>query len=120
MSRPLRMFTVILALMVLALGAVAKRKAPKPVAPVVANGVRYCAVMNGEDESVAAVDAASGKELWRVKVFHNQIDPSLERDVQDVFITDLTLQGATLLVKDEKARVFSIDLKTRTVKELKY
>jgi hypothetical protein len=113
------MFAVILTLVLVA-SADAKRKAPNPVTPVVANGVRYSAVMNGRDESVSAVDAVSGRELWRATVFHNQYDPSLENDVQDVFITDLALQGVTLLVKDEKSRMFSIDLKTRTVKELKY
>jgi len=50
-------------------------------------------------------------------VYRNTIDPLLERDVQDVFITDLELQGQTLLVEDEKSRCFSINLKTNTVRQ---
>jgi len=95
----------------------AKRLAPKPVAPVISGGIRYSAGGNGTDQYVVATDLASGHELWRVKVFHVHIDPWMERDVQDVFITDLKLVDNTLFVRDEKSRCYSIDLAGRQVRK---
>ena len=91
--------------------AFAKRLPPKPVAPVVANGIRYAVGGDGRDQYVVATDNSSGKELWKAKVFHTEIKPWMEEDVQEVFITDLKLMGNALFVRDEKARCYSVDLK---------
>ena len=53
------------------------------------------------------------KELWRVKVFHTRIKFWMEEDVQWVFITDLKLADEVLLVRDEKARCYAIDIATK-------
>ena len=94
----------------------AKRAAPKPVSPVISGGIRYSAEGNGIDEYVVATDASSGKKLWKVEVFHNEIDPSLEEDVQAVFITNLKLAGNSLSIRDEKSRCYSLDLSTKHVR----
>lgn len=95
--------------------AAAKRAAPKPVTPVISGAIRYSAEGNGLDEYVVAADASNGKELWRVRVFHNEIDPTLEEDVQAVFITNLKLMGNSLSIRDEKSRCYSLDLATKRV-----
>jgi len=95
--------------------AAAKRLPPKPVSPVISDGIRYTAEGDGRDQYVVAADAGSGRVLWKVKVFHNVIKFWMEEDVQWVFITDLKLVDNTLLVRDEDARCYSVELKTRAV-----
>jgi hypothetical protein len=96
--------------------ASAKQGAPKPAPPVEYKGVTYSAPNNyGMINYVLASDS-TGKELFRIKVFEMAIDPNLEEDVQWVFITDLTLTGGSLQVKDEKGRCYVINLHTKAVK----
>jgi hypothetical protein len=96
----------------------AKRLAPKPVAPVVAEGVKYSADGDGIDAYVVATDTATGKEIWKVRVFHTYTKPRTEQDVQYVFITHLTLANKALLVRDERARCYEIGLRKHNVKNL--
>lgn len=98
-----------------AVSSLAKRAQPKPVTPLVVDGVRYAAEGNGVDEYVVASDASSGKALWKARVAHNDHDPRLEQDVQDVHITDLKAAKGAVLVRDEKSRCYSIDLLTKRV-----
>ena len=96
----------------------AKRAAPKPVAPVIQNGVRYSAPNdNGTIGHVVASDVRSGKTLWDIKIFQVEIEPKLEEDVQWVFITDLRLVGNSLRVRNEKSRCYNLDLTTKKVKK---
>lgn len=101
----------------LATQAVAKRIPPKPVSPVVSNGIKYTAEGDARDQYVVAADASSGKVLWRVKVFHNHIKFWMDVDVQWVYITDLKLGNDSLLVRDERSRCYSIDLTKRRVRK---
>ena len=95
----------------------AKRVPPKDVPPVVVNSTRYSVNGDGRDSYVVATDVPSGKELWRVKVFHTRIEFWRgEEDNQWVFIGDLKSPGNSLLVRDERNRCYSIDLDTRHVK----
>jgi len=92
--------------------AIAKIPPQKPVLPVESNGVRYTA----EDrEYVAATDLATGKQLWKVRIFHTHIKPWLEPDVQFVFIKELKLVGGSLFVRDGKARCYAIGLRNHRV-----
>ncbi len=97
--------------------AVAKRVPPKPVSPVISGGIRYSAEGNGRDQYVVAADVSSGKVLWKVKVFHNNINFELEEDVQHIFITDLKLVDNSLFVRDEALRCYSTDLGGKGVKK---
>jgi hypothetical protein len=97
--------------------AIAKIAPLKPVAPVEANGVRYSADGDGRDQFVVATDTATGKEIWRVKVFHTHVKFWIEEDVQWVFITDLRLVDNVLFVRDGKARCYSVDVKTHRVRK---
>lgn len=99
----------------LTVNAAAKRVPPKPVSPVTSGGVRYSAEGDGRDQYVVAVDATSGNELWKVKVFHNRVKFWVEEDVQWVFITNLKLAYKLLLVRDERSRCYAVDLTKKRV-----
>jgi hypothetical protein len=60
----------------------AKRIPPKPVVPITANGVQYDAAGDGRNQYVVATDLSTGKQLWKVKVFHTRIKFWVEEDVQ--------------------------------------
>lgn len=98
----------------------AKRAGPKPVPPVVHDGVKYVALnANGREGTVEARDEKTGKKLWSAVIYKVKIDPRLEEDVQWVFITALERQDNSLLVTSEKGARFKLDLKTRNVETVK-
>jgi len=97
----------------------AKRGAPPKVEAVVYEGIRYTAPNdNGQVVSIEAYDAASGKKLWAKEIFRNKIDPSLEADVQWVFIKALVVRNGNLLIINEKDRKYVLDLKSLSVKSI--
>jgi hypothetical protein len=79
--------------------------------------VEYSATGNGKDGFVIATDLSMRKQLWRVKVFHYRTKFGVEEDVQWVYITNLKLTDGLLLVRDEKARCYAVDVKSKHVKE---
>lgn len=95
----------------------AKRVAPKPVAAVIVNGVRYSAPAEFMGY-VIATDAYTQKELWRKLIYSIDTDPALEPDVQEVFVTSLALHGAQLLITNERGENYLLDLATRSVTRL--
>lgn len=98
----------------------AKRAAPKPVAPVVHDGVKYVAPnVNGREGKVEARSEKTGEKLWDAVIYTVKIDPNLEADVQWVFITALAVRDGKLLVTNEKGEQYVIDLKTRKVETVK-
>ena len=108
--------------------AFAKRPAPTPVTPIAHRGMIYSAPSFIQDHSgkplpgggyIEAHDAKTRKLLWRLRIYKTQYDPRLETDVQDVFITRLSLKDDTLIVADEKNRRFRLDLGTRRVTRIK-
>jgi hypothetical protein len=103
----------------------AKRRAPQ-AKPVVHKGVRYEQMRDpasqGFDQGggvVAAIDVASGKQLWAVQVYKVTYDPREERDAQEIYLEDLRVDAKadTLVVRDERGRRFAIGLKDRVVRE---
>jgi hypothetical protein len=97
----------------------AKRAAPKPVAPVVHNGVKFVAPnLDGCEGKIEAINESNGKKLWDVVIYRIKIDPHLEKDVQWVFITKLAIRQNTLQVTTEKNEQFNLDLTTRKVEKV--
>ncbi len=92
----------------------AKRSAPADVAPIVIKGVEYSAPHDAMG-FVVVKGISSGKELWRVRIYEVRVNPELERDVQDVFITALVAKDDTLLITNERGEKYALDLKTRKV-----
>lgn len=107
----------------LAANVLAKRVAPEEVPPVATDKAVFSVphfpegdrVQNGG--VVEARDPKTKKLLWQVQVYKTEYDKALEKDVQDVFIKSLTLDKAhmVLIMSDEKARVFVLNLATKRV-----
>lgn len=100
--------------------ASAKRLPPPQVVSINAGGVEYSVpqdrVFSGQlGGFIEAKDQSSHLLKWRKQVYHTSYNSDLERDIQDVFITSLTLSGKTLMVRDEKSRVFCLDTDTQWV-----
>jgi outer membrane protein assembly factor BamB len=118
MNRQRLLFRVLVFSAFFSVFAVAKRVAPKDVPPIISDGMRYSATGDGRNSFVVATDAATGKALWKVKVFHTQIKFWRgEEDNQWLFISDMKLAANSILVRDEKSRCYSISLSTKRVKK---
>ena len=114
-SRHRAVFAAALCVVAFVTGAAnAKRTVPGSVEPVTVHGVTYSAPATAMG-FVVAFDASSGRELWRQRIYQVRVDPSLERDVQDVFITSLTLRGGSLVIANEHGERYALDLATRKV-----
>lgn len=103
----------------------AKRVPPAKVAPVTIGNLRFEAIHWGKARGlgqnggyIAAIDPASGKEAWTLKVYDVAYEPELEGDVQDIFIASMskTLFGGKLNITDERGRAYVVDPATRTVR----
>jgi hypothetical protein len=94
----------------------AKRLAPRQVPPVAHDNITY------EKHGMSTVVAKdkNSQELWRVQVYDVQYNNKLERDVQDIHIKELKLDDKKekLLIKDEKNRNYSLDIRTQAVIKL--
>ena len=116
MSR-LVLFFVAVALFLPSL-ALAKRVAPEKVEPVIYKGVRYVAPNDdGRRAYIEAWDIQTNKRLWDLTIFTNRIDPTLEEDVQWVFIKVLNIRDGVLVVTSERDKIYRVDLKTKTVRQ---
>jgi len=101
-----------------------KRRGPAAVEPVSKDGLKYVVVPWGKTRGlpqnggyIAAVDEATGREVWLLRVYNVEYDSNMEKDKQDVFITHMRLEKNTdrLLIEDEMGRCFSVNLKSRCV-----
>ena len=113
-----RFSIVVLLVMSTALNSSAKRVAPKPVQPVVRDGVEYSATGDGKSAYIAAKGWPTGNQLWTVRVFkiHTHWWRG-EEDIQWVYISDIKVAGNALLIRDERARCYRADLENRKVKK---
>jgi hypothetical protein len=107
-----------LALSTSAAVAFAKRAAPKPVPPVVANGTRFTAPHNSMG-FVVATDIRNGDTLWSRQIYVVKINRAVEGDVQACFITSLKLNSTKLIVTNESGNEYALDLRTLDVRPLK-
>jgi len=121
------MIRIVLAIfLVFASVAVAKRIGPAEVKPINFEGITYSVPPFINDDSkqnggfLEARDS-KGQLLWRVQIYKTIYNPILEQDVQDIFITTLSLDKLHkfLLMSDEKQRTFAVDLSTKKVSRLK-
>lgn len=106
--------------------AEAKRVPPKDVEPVIYKDIKYIApyfkIINKEVRRcgyVEAWDLKTNKKLWDIQVYKIDYDPILEQDVQDIFITSLTIKNERLVVVNERNEIYEIDLKTKTISKIK-
>jgi hypothetical protein len=114
MSRFVLIF-VALALLLPSL-ALGKRVAPAKLEPVIYQGVRYIAPNDdGRRAYIEARDIQTNKKLWDLTIFTNRIDPTLEEDVQWIFINALNIRDGALIVTSERDKIYRVDLKTKAV-----
>jgi hypothetical protein len=101
-----------------------KREGPDPVAPLVVGNVRYevphwIDQMGGQQNGgfLVAYDLATNERLWVLQVYETAYDPQRERDVQDVFITRLSLgdKDGELQVEDEDGHKYLVNIHGLTV-----
>jgi outer membrane protein assembly factor BamB len=95
----------------------AKRSAPELVHPIVVGSIEYSSP-GWPVGFIIATDTRTRREIWRKRIYRVRIDPALERDVQDVFITSLTIADGTLFITDERGRRYALELTTRRVTRL--
>lgn len=102
----------------------AKRMSPAPVPPVVYEGLRFEApahvIVDGQHRSggyVEVFDEKTNRLLYVIKVYEVKSDKELERDVQDVFITCLSVHDKQLVVLQELGLAYLVDLKTFEVSQ---
>jgi hypothetical protein len=121
MKTALRISALIIALLVCtAVSASAKRGTPKPVVPVVKDGIEYSAPLSREG-FVVATWVKSKREIWsrQVYVIKHEYKVGLEQDVQSSFITDLKFQNSKLQITNEDGGEFEVDPDSLTVRVLK-
>jgi hypothetical protein len=102
------------ALLLPAARVAAKRSAPEPVHPIVVGSIEYSSP-GWPIGFIIATDTRTRREIWRKRIYRVTIDRALERDVQDVFITSLTLERGNLFITDERGRRYALELTTHSV-----
>ena len=103
-----------LAFLLLSSAVFAKRVAPKEVTVVERDGIEYSAPTD-QKGFVVAKDKASGTILWSRQVYVIWFDLSLEKDVQDCFVTSLAFSGAELVIRNEAGHDYRLNLETLEV-----
>ncbi|QQS04353.1 MAG: hypothetical protein IPK50_18995 [Fibrobacterota bacterium] len=126
---PIRFAIFLMVFILLPLSAVnGFRSPPKPVTPVVLDGVQYSSPhFNLIDQKsvrggvIEARKEATKELLWRIRIYKTFYFPLMEEDGSDVFIVSLCVfsDAKLLLVKDENGRVFSLDLVSKDINRIK-
>jgi hypothetical protein len=112
--------------------ALAKRAEPKPVPALISGNIKYIApdvlpnhrsiygksTCSEKSMCVEARNKKTGKLLWQAEVYPIEIDPTVELDVQYVYITSLKIERGQLIVKNESGQIFMVDLKTHKVTKI--
>ncbi len=106
-----------------ATGKAQKRVAPPDVPPVTVGTLSIEALPWGRERGlgqnggyVAAIDPATGAELWTLKIYDVPYDGIMEEDVQDVFIASMRALGeGRVEIVDEDGRRYVLDVAARRV-----
>ncbi len=86
---------------------------PWEVEPVVHEGVRYSTASLGVNQKggwVVARAADDERLLWCKRLYTTHYSPTMDRQSQHVFITSLQVEGDKLVVEDELARRFEVNI----------
>lgn len=107
------------------MGIAPKRIGPSEVVPVQDATRRFEVIHWGRERGlgqnggyIAATDL-DGREPWILKVYDVNYDPSLEEDVQDVFIVSMVRAGPDALeIEDERGRRYLVNVATCAVRRV--
>ena len=103
----------------------ASRPPPPEVPPVEWGGIRYQQDLEGPPRQrdqgfgyLQALDIASGRVLWELKVYTVKTQPGLEADVQEVYFSRMARVAGRdeLEIENEIGQRFMVDVKARTVR----
>lgn len=103
----------------------AKRSVPPDVKPVfykktwnVPESLTLEIAFYAPHEKMGVVTARDPKDnhiLWEQKIYQISYNPFLEKDVQDVFITNLEIKGDSLVVTNEKKERYKLNILSKEV-----
>lgn len=99
-----------------ALGIKAKRLAPKKINSVVHEGKEY--IVNNSKPGTILIKDLNFKTSKEVTIYSIQYNPTLEKDVQDVFIKNIKLQDSSLYIKNEHNELYLLNLNTNGVTKI--
>ncbi len=114
----------IILLLCLTQGVFAKRLAPAEVESVTYDGVVYSVLkwgkVKGLDQNggyLIAKDKKTKKVLWQKRIYKIKYSKQLETDIQDIFITKLSLSDdkKDLVINNERGETYHLNLKTKEV-----
>ena len=112
-----RYFATVVLMLLAGPGIFAKRVHPPKVTPITKDGITYTATGDGKTACVVASDANTGKELWKAKIYHVHINPFIEEDNQWIYISEMNLSGNAILIRNEAARCYRLNLIKKSVKK---
>lgn len=101
-----------------------RRAAPQRVKPLVINGVRYEVTLRGHLRGfkqpggvIVAINEKTGEEVWALQVYSVQYDAAEEQDVQDVFITAISISSdkKELVITNERLEKYTVNLASRQI-----
>jgi len=97
----------------------AKHVPPAPVESIVHNGIRYVVPNDhGLRAYVQASDVLTGRKLWTKTIVRHFYFPFAGTEcMQYEYISTMELSDGNLIVTTDQGRVFSVDLRTRTVRK---
>lgn len=121
---------ILLFIIILAISTVAyaKRAVPKKVDPIIRDNYVYMvphwAHENGTEQNggyIEVLDVKEGIKVWGIQIYKTKYDSKTERDVQDVFITniEINLLGTKLKVIDELGRQYEVGLCDKSISKTK-
>ena len=124
-SIPLAAGVVLTGLFTFAPEVMAGRSAPEEITPIIAFNKIFTvgykisgSATQKRKAYVEASDLASGRTLWKAEIYTITYDAMLDSDVEDVYVSEMKLEGKTLLIEDETGQRFALDLNTRKVRKL--
>ena len=99
--------------------AIAKRAPAPKIRPLIYRGVKIIAPNTPQKMGyVEAWDMEENKKVWEKKVYDVVIDPKKEADVQWIFISSLEIKDGRLIVKDERNKIYIVNLPPGILKNI--
>jgi hypothetical protein len=95
------------------------RSKPKTIPTVIVGEIAYSANCNGDVCYIDASDPRTRKTLWTEHIYSVTIDSRTDRYEQTVYPWSLRHEGGSLVLKNERGAVYSLDLSTRKVTRTK-
>ena len=97
-----------------------KRPPPKPVPPLIHNGIEYRAPQHVDHlGTVEAWDVKTRQRIWWRQIYVVMIDVAMETDVQWVFIKIMNISGYKLIIVNERGHRYELDLDSLEVSTAK-